>query len=125
MNKKPFNILRAGLALTFIWIGVLILRNPIAWAGYIQPWVLQYIPGSLEAAMIQTGYLDIAVGLMLLIRPTVWLGGLFGALHLIIVLITANVTDVTVRDIGLLFASVSLFIQTCPEWLSNKIKILR
>jgi len=38
MDKASFHILRIGLAVTFLWIGVLILRNPEAWGGYMRPW---------------------------------------------------------------------------------------
>lgn len=120
MNKKAFNILRLGLAITFIWIGVMILQDPIAWAGYIQPWALKFIPGSLSLNMQITGIMDVAVGLLLLVNSTVWIGALFGAVHLVVVLITSGITEITVRDIGLLFASVALFMESMPMWLSDK-----
>ena len=35
MNRTSFHILRVGLAVTFLWIGILILKNPEAWGGYL------------------------------------------------------------------------------------------
>ncbi len=122
MNKKAFDLLRFGLAITFIWIGVLIFISPLAWAGYIQPWALKLIPGSIEFVMQQTAILDIAIGLLLIIRPVVWLGALLGALHLVIVLVTTGVTEITVRDVGLLFAAVALLIESFPNRWIGKIK---
>ena len=122
MNKRAYDILRVGLGITFIWVGVLIYRDPLGWAGYIQPWALKFIPGSLETTMIQTGIWDIAFGLLMLFRPTVWLGALLGAMHLVVVLVTAGITEVTVRDIGLLFAAVALLVESFPENWIDKLK---
>jgi hypothetical protein len=33
MIKTSFHILRVGLAITFLWIGVLIFKNPESWGG--------------------------------------------------------------------------------------------
>lgn len=125
MNKKAYNILRLGLGITFIWVGLLILQDPVSWAGYVNPWVLPYIPGSLESMMVQTGYLDIFTGILMLVSPTVWAGALLGALHLVVVLVASGVTDITVRDIGLLFACVALFIEVMPSWISDRLRFLR
>jgi uncharacterized membrane protein YphA (DoxX/SURF4 family) len=125
MNKKAFNILRFGLGITFIWIGVLIIKDPSAWAGYVKPWVLQYMSGSVESMMVQTGYWDILFGVLMLIPRTVWIGAIFGAMHLVVVLVASGVTEVTVRDIGLLFACTALFIEAMPSWISDRLKFLK
>lgn len=121
MKKNAFNILRIGLAITFFWIGVLIWKNPAGWATFIQPWAAALIPGSIVFAMQQTAVLDMAVGVLLLITPLVWLGALLGVLHLAIVLITVGVNDITIRDVGLLSATIALCIETFPESLKEKL----
>ncbi|MDO8493640.1 MAG: hypothetical protein Q7S19_03810 [bacterium] len=122
MNRIAFNLLRAGLAVTFIWIGVLVVQNPLGWGSFIQPWVLPYLP-DLQTMMTQTGYLEIITGIMLLINPTVWLGALLGTIHLVIVLITCGINDITVRDIGLAFAFLALFVETMPLFMKNWLRM--
>lgn len=115
MKTASFHILRVGLAVTFLWIGILIFREPEAWGGLLQPWAAELILGSLKTAMIGTALLDIAIGIFLLINVFTWLAALLGALHLVIVLATTGITAVTVRDIGLLAAAVALVVSAWPD----------
>jgi len=125
MKKTSFHILRVGLAITFLWIGVLIFKNPESWGGYLQPWAGGLLPVPLEQAMIGTAILDIVIGFFLLIDILTWLAALVGAVHLIIVLAVSGITDITVRDIGLLVAALALMIDSLPQWVLNKIGFLK
>ena len=62
MKRASSHILRVGLAFTFLWIGVLILKNPEAWGGYLRPWAAGLLPIPLAQAMMGTAILDIAIG---------------------------------------------------------------
>jgi uncharacterized membrane protein YkgB len=45
MKKTSYHILRVGVAITFLWIGVLIFKQPEAWGGDIfSPGPLAYYP---------------------------------------------------------------------------------
>ncbi len=112
---KTYLILRIGLAITFIWIGLMIWQNPEAWGGYIKPWAADLIPIPLSQAMKSAAALDIIIGLLFLVQPLVWLGGLLGSLHLITVLAVSGITDITVRDIGLAAATLFLFFNYLPN----------
>ena len=120
MRKSSYHFLRVGLAITFLWIGILILRDPLAWGSYIQPWALKFLPASLEQAMRGTAVLDIAVGLGLLFDFFPWVVALIGSVHLIIILITSGVTDITIRDVGLLTGTIALLIESSPSWLRGR-----
>jgi len=117
MKKSAFHILRVGMAITFLWIGILIFQNPEAWGSYLQPWAADFLPIPLKEAMIGTAILDIAIGIFLLIDVFTWLAGLLGAFHLIIVLITTGINAITVRDIGLFAAALALAIHAWPHTL--------
>ncbi len=115
MTKTSYHILRVGLAITFIWIGVLILKSPESWGGYLQPWAVDLLPMSIERAMIGTAFFNIVVGTLLLVDSFVWLAALAGAVHIIIVLTVSGITDITVRDIGLLAAAIAIIIESLPS----------
>src|SRR3989344_5189598 len=66
MRKSSFHFLRVGLAITFLWIGILIFRNPEAWGGYLEPWAAGLLPIPLSEAMIGTAIIDIIIGALLL-----------------------------------------------------------
>ena len=121
MKKISYHVLRIGLAITFLWIGVLILQNPEAWGGYLQPWALKLIPGSLVNAMLATAILDILVGICLLFNIFTWIAALLGAFHLVVVLSTTFITEISARDIGLLFAILALAIEALPQKFIMKI----
>lgn len=115
MRKTSFHILRVGLAVTFLWIGVLIFKEPQAWGGYLQPWAAGLLPIPIAQAMIGTAILDIVIGFLLLIDSFVWLAALVGAIHLIIVLTVSGITDITVRDIAILAGAVAVMANSLPK----------
>lgn len=108
-------ILRLGLVVTFFWIGVFILKEPEAWGSFIKPWAAKLLPFPLKEIMIGNGILDIIIGALFLINPLVWLAAAFGSIHLATVLVASGVNEITVRDIGLLAASLALMVETWPE----------
>lgn len=121
-RKASFHIVRVGLAVTFLWIGVLIFKQPDAWGGYLQPWAAGLLPLPIEQAMIGTAILDIVIGVLLLIDSFVWLAALVSALHLIIVLTVSGITDITVRDIAILAAAIALIADSFPHGFLDKPK---
>lgn len=121
MRKTSFHILRVGIGITFIWIGVLIFKTPEAWGGYLKPWAVGLLPIPITQAMIGTAILDIAIGALLLIDSFVWLAALVGAIHLIIVLTVSGITDITVRDIAIFAAAVALIAESLPKTFADKI----
>lgn len=125
MKRTSFHILRVGLAITFLWIGVLIFKTPEAWGGYLQPWAVGLLPIPIAQAMIGTAILDIAIGFLLLIDSFVWVAALVGAIHLVIVLTVSGITDITVRDIAILAAAVAIMADSLPKNFTDKIMSLQ
>ena len=120
MNKVSFNILRIGLAITFTWIGILILQQPEVWGSYLQPWAVKLLPMPIKEMMIGTGIFDIIIAVLFLIDPVVWIAALLATLHLVIVLITSGINEGTVRDIGILTATMALLVDSWPrKWKSG------
>ncbi|MBI2507041.1 MAG: DoxX family membrane protein [Candidatus Niyogibacteria bacterium] len=108
MKTVSAHILRIGLGITFVWIGVLILQNPAAWSGFIKPWVVNFLFTTPEKTMIGAGIFDLAVGFFLLINFWTFTASLLAALHLAIVLLVSGINAITVRDIGLLAGALAL-----------------
>ena len=123
MNKTSFHILRVGLAITFLWIGVLIFKYPEAWGGYLSPWAAGLLPIPIKETMIGTAILDVAIGALLLVDSFVWLAALIGVIHLIIILTVTGITDITVRDVGILAGMIALMIDSLPKKFMDKIRL--
>ena len=109
-----YHIVRVGLAITFLWVGVLIFQDPVGWGSFIMPWAQKFLIASPAQTMIITAIFDIVVGGLLLVGVWVWAASVLAAVHLAIVLAVAGIDPITVRDIGLLAASVTLAVATWP-----------
>lgn len=120
MKSTALAILRIGLGITFVWIGVYIVQDPLSWSGYIQPWVRKFLLASPEQVMFVNGLFDITLGALLLFNIWTWFASLLAAIHLVIVLIASGINSITVRDIGLLGAALALSLQTKPENLFQR-----
>ncbi len=120
MKPSAFHILRVGTAITFLWIAVLIIKDPDVWVGLVQPWVANLIPFSLEKALIDTAILDFTVGFLLLIDKFVFAAALLGFIHMVTVLIVTGITVITVRDIAVLAGTLALAIQVYPTGFRPK-----
>ena len=109
MNHFIFarNIVRVGLAITFLWVGILIVKNPAAWA-MVESWVINLLPLSIEQVMIVVGIFDILVGFLLLVDVLVVPVSLIAGLHLVSVLVVVGINAITVRDLGLAAMAFSL-----------------
>ncbi len=122
MKKSAYHILRIGLAITFLWIGILIFREPEAWGGYLKPWAAGLLPIPLKQAMIGTAILDIAIGFLLLVNVLTWLAALIGAIHLVIVLTASGINAITIRDIGLLASCLAISVSSWPKLTTKRLE---
>lgn len=117
-RPNPMHILRVGLAITFLWIGVIILDDPVAWAGFVPQWVRELLFLPVGQAMIGNAIFDIVIGLLLLLSTNkwmTWVGSLLASFHMITVLAVAGIDPVTVRDIAILAGALSLLSWSWPE----------
>lgn len=115
MKNLSSKILRISLAITFIWIGVLIIKDPIFWSGFLPSWILELSPLSATQLMMTTAVLDLIIGILFLVNVKVHIAALLASAHLVGILILSGIGDVTVRDIGLLGASLALLVETMPK----------
>ena len=123
MTKAAFNILRVGVAVTFLWIGLLIFKDPVSWTGYIGDWAQDLMVLDAVAVMTLTGIFDMIIGLWLLLDYKVWIPASLATLHLASVIVVSGINSITVRDIGLLAASLALFFDSAPNSFLRAVKI--
>jgi uncharacterized membrane protein YphA (DoxX/SURF4 family) len=121
MKNSTYHIVRVGLGITFLWIGILIFRDPIAWGGFLRPWASDLLTVPLEQAMIGTAVLDFLIGFFLIVDYFTWIAATLGAVHLVIVLTVSGIDEVTVRDIGLLAAAIALIPASLPLSIKNRL----
>ena len=118
-NDYPIHIIRVGIAITFLWIGVLIFKNPEAWGRLLFPWAAGLLPIPLKSAMLGTAIFDSAVGLFLLLDLWTLMFSALGFVHLLAVIAVVGITAGTVRDIGL---AAGLFALIIYYWSNGNFK---
>lgn len=123
MNRASYHLLRVGLGITFLWVGVLIFREPDGWGGLVFPWIARLLPVPLHGTMLFVATIDAAVGLLLLLDVGTWFAAFLASAHLLMVLLGTGITDITVRDIGLLAAAIAILRETpTPALLLRQIR---
>lgn len=104
-------LLTLGLVYVFLFFGIDKLVRPLLWIGWMPPWFEGVVGATRNQWLMAFGILEIALGLLLLL-PKVKLQRVVTSLmafHLVAVITQVGLfTDIGVRDIGLLFATVAL-----------------
>lgn len=120
MKDGGYNIVRVGMGITFLWIGLLIFKSPATWSGLVQPWVASLLHEQLEFAMTSTAILDIVIGFLLIVDVFTWIAALVASVHLLIVIATVGIDEITVRDIALLTGCLALMWNALPDRIKTK-----
>lgn len=107
-----FVLLRIGYVVLPLWMGIdkfVKVLNP-DWPGYLAPWVVHLAPFSAQTAMYLVGVVEIAAGIMVLLKPryaayvvAAWLAGI-----IVNLLTYSGFYDVALRDFGLLIGALAL-----------------
>ncbi len=98
--------LRVGLGLTFVFIGIDILRHPTMWLGYVPQ---ETLLGFNQETMLRMGGLfDMVVGTLLIIKAWPRLAGALAVLHLIGIFTLNGIDGVLARNIGLLGTAIAI-----------------
>jgi uncharacterized membrane protein YphA (DoxX/SURF4 family) len=113
LEKFSYIALRLGLGITYIWIGVLMTMNPSVWGGFF-PEIIRDLSYS-KQVVIAAGFLDFLIGLLLIINRFTPVAALASTIHMSGILIVYGLDSITVRDIGLLGASISVFLTSISK----------
>lgn len=100
--------LRVGLGLTFLFIGVDILRHPTVWIGYVPRETMLGLDS--ETMLRIGGFFDMIVGTLLIIKAWPRVAGALATLHLIGIFSLNGIDGVLARNIGLLGAAIAVLV---------------
>jgi uncharacterized membrane protein YphA (DoxX/SURF4 family) len=110
MEEIAFIILRIGLGITFVWMSILIFKDPMRFGKLIKPWAVNLTPMPIPQAMILTGIFDLIVGIWLISGYFPFYAAIIAALHLVQVLLATAAAHGTFRDVGLLANAIALVV---------------
>jgi uncharacterized membrane protein YphA (DoxX/SURF4 family) len=105
-------VLRLGLSVVFLWFGINQLLSPDLFLGYVPSWMV-IDPSTL---ILVNGVFETVAGMALLLGLFTRLCALAFMVHLVLIIIGLGYNDVAVRDVGLLLATLSVFLQGSDAW---------
>ena len=100
-------IIRVALSLVFLWFGTQQLMNPQQWTSFIPPFIT-FI--SALKMVILNGWFEVVFGTSLLVGFHVRITSLLLCLHLFGIAFSMGLSPIGVRDFGLAFAVLSIFL---------------
>lgn len=110
---SPEIILRLGLGLTFIYVGLQSLLDPLSWIGFLPYWLTPIIHPAI--ALKIHAIVSLIIGVSLLTGFKLKIFSILAFLELAAILIFYGVDNVTFRDFGLATAAIALFLLSSKE----------
>ncbi|MBI2667180.1 DoxX family protein [Candidatus Woesearchaeota archaeon] len=101
-------ILRIGLGVVFFWFGIDKFINTEFWIGFVPDSIKNILPINLILFMYLQGIIESLIGILILIGFYTKIASFFAALILIGIIFFLGISDITIRDFGLLSIAVSL-----------------
>ena len=101
-------ILRISLALVFLYFGISQNLDPGAWSGFV-PESMKTSGITANNLVILNGFIEIVLGIFLLIGLYVRFASLVLSIHLFVIAFSIGFSPLGVRDFGLAFATLALF----------------
>lgn len=115
-NLKPHapKVVRYAIGITFFLIGLDQLLKPSLWASYFP----QALPFSIQVAqaVLLNGLFDMFIGALLLAGLLTRIASAFATIHLVGVIFILGYNDISIRDIGLALAALSIFFHGSDNW---------
>jgi len=102
-------ILRYGIGLVFLVFGIWQIISPNYWAGYLPSYTLSF-GVSANLMIFLNGVLDLFIGGGLVLGIYLRFFSALGILRILVIIFSLGWNDVTIRDIGILFALISIFL---------------
>lgn len=103
-------VLRAGVALVFLWFGYQQITDPGSWAQMIPAWYVKTFDLSAYTLVLINAWFEIIMGVLLLLGFRIKIVALLLALHLFHITYIVGYNGIGVRDFGLAMATLSIFL---------------
>ena len=121
MNLKEYAtiVLRISLSLVFLWFGLTGVFNTEQFIGYV-PEFAYSLPISVESIVILNGIFEIVLGTLLIIGLFTRIVAFILFLHTLIIMFLLGYNDIAVRDFGLAFATLAIFLNGADKWCLDR-----
>ena len=102
-------VLRISLALVFLYFGISQLNDPGLWSIFVPDFFV--VSGiSANNLVILNGFIELVLGTFLLVGIYVRIASLILGIHLFGIAFSIGFSPIAIRDFGLAFATIALFL---------------
>ena len=117
-DKLILLMLQIGISFTFVYAAISSFINPQSWIGFIPNFITNTITRSYILAFFS--FYEILLSIWLLSSKKLFYSSLLSSITLFfITILNFDSLDIVFRDIGLLFASISLVILSTKAYKEN------
>ena len=106
----PKVVLRVGLAIVFLYFGFSQIQSPDNWIGYLPEFFTTLDNITPNNIVMFNGFLELTLGIYLLIGLYVRFASAILGLHLIGIVFSVGLSPVGIRDFGLTIATLVIFL---------------
>ena len=115
LEKYASPLIRITMSLVFLYFGYRQITDPVTWTGFVPSGVLIFGITAYQA-VIMNALLELSFGFLLLIGLYTRFVAFILALHLFGIAFSIGLNDLGIRDFGLAFATLSVFLRGSDEW---------
>lgn len=108
-------MLRIGIALIILWFASQQLLHPDKWIGFLPDFVKSFSLAPITFIYLN-GWFELVAGLLLIFGLFTRVASFLLALHLLGIVFSLGYGATAMRDLGLVFALVSIFINGKDTW---------
>ena len=116
LKKIAPTFLRIGIALVFLWFGWSQIHDAKQWIGFVPQWVSDMSSLSLLTIVFLNGVFEIIFGSALLLGFKTRIVGFLLALHMLDISFIVGLNATGVRDFGLTFAAITVWMNGMDAW---------
>jgi uncharacterized membrane protein YphA (DoxX/SURF4 family) len=109
-------VIRIAMSLVFLWFSWQQFSDATAWVGLIPAWLTNLTGMAATTIVKLNATFELIFGLALLAGYFTRTVAILLALHLLTIVIDLGYNGIAVRDVGLMFAMVSVFLYGADRW---------
>lgn len=115
-------VLRYGLVFVFVWFGTSQLLDQTMWLRLIPAWLTNLTGMSAATIVMLNGTFEIIAAILLAFGIKIRIVAFLLFLHLISIVVDLGLNATAVRDIGLIFAALSVSLHGADEYSYDDIQ---
>ena len=119
LEKYSKPVLRIAMSLVFLYFGFQEITSPLEWSGYVPNFVIDLGINAVNFVMFNS-ILELSLGILMILGIYTRVVSFILSLHLFGIAFSLGFNDLGIRDFGLAFATLVVFLNGADEFCLDK-----